>query len=110
MRPVTSNILRNMATGASVADLALVLVSAEEGLTRQTRRHVVVLSMLGVRKVVLAVNKMDRVAWSEVAFRSMETQFQAFAAALGIDDIASIPVAAKSGDNIAKPFGSHALV
>ena len=93
----------NMATGASVADLALVLVSAEEGLTRQTRRHVVVLSMLGVRKVVLAVNKMDRVAWSEVAFRSMETQFQAFAAALGIDDIASIPVAAKSGDNIANP-------
>ncbi len=58
----------NMATGASVADLALVLVSADEGLTRQTRRHAVVLSMLGVRNVVLAVNKMDRVGWSETAF------------------------------------------
>jgi len=91
----------NMATGASVADLALVLVSAEEGLTRQTKRHAVVLSMLGVRQVVLAVNKMDRAGWSESAFRSIEQQFQAFATALGIDDIVSIPVAAKSGDNIA---------
>jgi sulfate adenylyltransferase large subunit len=91
----------NMATGASVADLALVLVSAEEGLTRQTKRHAVVLSMLGVRQVVLAVNKMDRAGWSESAFRSIEKQFQAFATALGINDIVSIPVAAKSGDNIA---------
>jgi sulfate adenylyltransferase large subunit len=91
----------NMATGASVADLALVLVSAEEGLTRQTKRHAVVLSMLGVRNVVLAVNKMDRVGWSEGAFRAMERQFKAFAAALGFDAIVSIPVAAKSGDNIA---------
>jgi sulfate adenylyltransferase large subunit len=91
----------NMATGASVADLALVLVSAEEGLTRQTKRHAVVLSMLGVRNVVLAVNKMDRVGWSEPAFRAVEAQFHEFAAALGIDDVASIPVAAKSGDNIA---------
>jgi sulfate adenylyltransferase large subunit len=91
----------NMATGASVADLALVLVSADEGLTRQTKRHAVLLSMLGVRNVVLAVNKMDRVGWSEPAFRAMEAQFHEFAAALGIDDIVSIPVAAKSGDNIA---------
>jgi sulfate adenylyltransferase large subunit len=91
----------NMATGASVADLALILVSAEEGLTRQTKRHAVVLSMLGVRNIVLAVNKMDRVGWSEVLFRSMEAQFREFAAALGIDDVVSIPLAAKSGDNVA---------
>jgi sulfate adenylyltransferase large subunit len=90
----------NMATGASVADLALVLVSADEGLTRQTKRHAVVLSMLGVRNVVLAVNKMDRVGWAEPAFCAMERQFGEFAATLGIDDIVSIPVAAKSGDNI----------
>jgi sulfate adenylyltransferase large subunit len=90
----------NMATGASVADLALLLVSADEGITRQTKRHAVVLSMLGVRNIVLAVNKMDRVGWSEVIFRAMEAQFRDFAAALGVDEIVAIPVAAKSGDNI----------
>ncbi len=90
----------NMATGASVADLALVLVSADEGLTRQTKRHAVILSMLGVRKVVLAVNKMDRVGWSQDAFRAIEARFREFATALGIDDLVAIPVAAKSGDNI----------
>ena len=90
----------NMATGASVADLALVLVSADEGLTRQTRRHALVLSMLGVRDVVLAVNKMDRVGWSEPAFRTLEKDFHEFAAALGIDRIVAIPLAAKSGDNV----------
>jgi sulfate adenylyltransferase large subunit len=90
----------NMATGASVADLALILVSADEGLTRQTKRHAVVLSMLGVRNIVLAVNKMDSVGWSEVVFRGMEAQFRDFAAALGVDEIVAIPLAAKSGDNI----------
>jgi sulfate adenylyltransferase large subunit len=90
----------NMATGASVADLALILVGADEGVTRQTKRHAVVLSMLGIRNIVLAVNKMDRVEWSEVVFRGMEAQFRDFAAALGIDAVVSIPVAAKSGDNI----------
>jgi small GTP-binding protein len=90
----------NMATGASVADLALILVSGDEGLTRQTKRHAVVLLMLGVRNIVLAVNKMDRVGWSEVIFRGMEAQFRDFAATLGIDAVVSIPVAAKSGDNV----------
>jgi sulfate adenylyltransferase large subunit len=90
----------NMATGASVADLALILVSADEGITRQTKRHAVVLSMLGVRNIVLAVNKLDRVGWSEVIFRAMEGQFRDFAAALGVDEIVAIPLAAKSGDNI----------
>jgi sulfate adenylyltransferase large subunit len=90
----------NMATGASVADLALVLVSAEHGLTRQTRRHLVILSMLGIRKVVLAVNKMDRVGWSESVFRAVEAQFREFAAAHAIDDVVAIALAAKSGDNL----------
>jgi sulfate adenylyltransferase large subunit len=92
----------NMATGASVADLALVLVGADEGLTRQTKRHVVVLSMLGIRHIVLAVNKMDRVGWSESAFRAIEAQFRDFAVPLGIDQIVAIPLAAKSGDNIVR--------
>jgi sulfate adenylyltransferase large subunit len=90
----------NMATGASVADLALVLVSAGDGLTRQTKRHVVILSMLGLRRVVLAVNKMDRVGWSQEAFCAIGAQFREFATALGFDEIVAIPVAAKSGDNI----------
>lgn len=90
----------NMATGASVADVALVLVGVNDGLTRQTKRHVVILSMLGIRNVVLAVNKMDRVGWSPEAFRSIEAQFREFADTLGIDEIVSIPIAAKSGDNI----------
>lgn len=90
----------NMATGASVADLALVLVGADEGLTRQTKRHVVILSMLGIRSVVLAVNKMDRIGWREEAFRSLEVAFRQFAAALGITDVACIPLAAASGDNV----------
>jgi sulfate adenylyltransferase large subunit len=90
----------NMATGASVADLALVLVGADGGVTRQTKRHIVILSMLGIRDVVLAVNKMDRVAWSRDAFRSIEAQFHELVKDLGFEDIFSIPIAAKSGDNI----------
>jgi sulfate adenylyltransferase large subunit len=90
----------NMATGASVADLALVLVSADEGVTRQTRRHVVILAMLGVRKVVLAVNKMDRVGWSREAFRAVEVGFRDWAADIGVAEIVCIPLAAKSGDNV----------
>jgi sulfate adenylyltransferase subunit 1 len=90
----------NMATGASVADLALVLVAVEEGLTRQTKRHLVILSMLGVRHVVLAVNKMDRVGWSRDAFGAVETGFRELAADLGFVNVACIPVAAKSGDNV----------
>jgi sulfate adenylyltransferase large subunit len=90
----------NMATGASLADLGLVLVSADDGLTAQTKRHVVILSMLGVQKIVLAVNKMDRAEWSEGIFRSVAAQFRDFAAVVGVTEIAAIPIAAKSGDNI----------
>ena len=100
----------NMATGASVADLALVLVAVEEGLTRQTKRHLVILSMLGVRHVVLAVNKMDRVGWSRDAFGAVETAFRELAADLGFVDVACIPVAAKSGDNVTQPFRTPAVV
>ncbi len=90
----------NMATGASLADLALVLVSADEGLTAQTKRHVVILSMLGVQQILLAVNKMDRAGWSEDVFRSVTAQFRDFATVLGVKKITSIPIAAKGGDNV----------
>src|SRR6202521_1133102 len=69
---------RNMATGASTADLALLLVSAVDGLTRQTRRHVLIVTMLGVRRIVVVVNKMDAVAWAESSFASLQAEFRDF--------------------------------
>jgi sulfate adenylyltransferase large subunit len=90
----------NMATGASIAELALVVVAADDGLALQTKRHLVVLSMLGIRNIVLAVNKMDRAGWSQDAFRSIEAQFRQFAAGLGFTDIVAIPVSATGGDNV----------
>ena len=93
---------RNMATGASTADLALIVVNAQTGITRQTRRHSLIVSTLGVRRLVLAVNKMDLVDWSEAGFRAIESEFRSFADALGVRDIVCIPLAARSGDNIAR--------
>ena len=91
---------RNMATGASTADLALLLVSASDGLTRQTRRHALIVSTFGVRRFVVAVNKMDLVGWSELRFAAIEAEFRALAKDLGVDDIVFIPLAARDGDNI----------
>ena len=91
---------RNMATGASTADVALLLVSAREGLTRQTKRHALIVSTLGVRHVLVAVNKMDLVGWSQPGFAALEADFKAFAKGLGIDELVFVPVAARSGDNI----------
>jgi sulfate adenylyltransferase large subunit len=98
---------RNMATGASTADLALIVVNAQSGFTRQTRRHSLIVTTLGVRRLVLAVNKMDLVDWSEEAFRAIESEFRRFAGALGVSDIVCIPISARSGDNIA--HGSAAM-
>jgi sulfate adenylyltransferase large subunit len=91
---------RNMATGASSADVALILVSASAGLTRQTKRHSLIVSMLGVRHLVLAVNKMDLVGWSEEKFRAIEDEFRDYVADLGVDSMVAIPIAARSGDNV----------
>jgi sulfate adenylyltransferase large subunit len=93
---------RNMATGASTADLALIVVNAQAGITRQTKRHSMIVSTLGVRRLVLAVNKMDLVDWSEAAFRAIETEYRLIADALGVRDIVCIPLAARSGDNISR--------
>jgi len=81
---------RNMATGASTADLALLLVSAADGLTRQTRRHALIVSTLGVRHFVVAVNKMDLVDWSESRFAALESEIRAFARDLDVDDVTFI--------------------
>jgi sulfate adenylyltransferase large subunit len=91
---------RNMATGASTADLALLVVSAESGLTVQTKRHLLIVSALGVRQIVVAVNKMDRVGWSRSEFGELEAEFRAFADDLDFATSAVIPLAAASGDNV----------
>jgi bifunctional enzyme CysN/CysC len=91
---------RNMVTGASTADLAIVLVDAKKGLTEQTRRHAYLVALLGVRHVVLAVNKMDLVGYAEAAFAGIETAFREFARSIGIADITCIPLSAVQGDNV----------
>jgi len=91
---------RNMATGASTADLALVLINAQSGLTRQTRRHSLIVSTLGVHHLLVAVNKMDLVGWSEETFRAIEAEFRSFAAELDVSEITCIPISAHGGDNV----------
>ena len=82
---------RNMATGASNAELAVLLVDARKGLAEQTRRHAAIVSLLGIRHVVLAVNKIDMVAFDQKRFREIEAEFAAFAAPLAFASIVSIP-------------------
>ncbi len=91
---------RNMATGASTADLAILLVDASKGLLTQTRRHAMIVSLLGIRNVVLAVNKMDLVGFEEAPFRAIEAEFAALAARLSIESVTAIPISARAGDNV----------
>jgi bifunctional enzyme CysN/CysC len=91
---------RNMATGASNADLAILLVDARKGLLTQTHRHAIIASLLGVRHVVLAVNKIDLVDYDEAAFRRIVAAFKAFAEPLDFRSLAAIPISARVGDNI----------
>ncbi|MGY4598071.1 bifunctional enzyme CysN/CysC [Bradyrhizobium sp. GM22.5] len=94
-----------MATGASNADVAVLLVDARRGLLGQTRRHAIIASMLGVRHVALAVNKMDLVAFEEDRFKRIADEFGAFAADLGFRTILAIPISARDGDNISTRSG-----
>jgi bifunctional enzyme CysN/CysC len=91
---------RNMATGASNADLAVVLVDARKGVITQTRRHAHILGLLGVRHVVLAVNKMDLVEFDAGRFTTIAVEFRMLAERLGIQDVQCIPVVARDGDNV----------
>jgi bifunctional enzyme CysN/CysC len=94
---------RNMATGAASADLAVVLIDARKGVITQTRRHSHILGLLGVRHVVLAVNKMDLVGFDADRFAAIAVEYRMLAAQLGIHHVQCIPVAARDGDNIFKP-------
>ena len=91
---------RNMVTGASTADMALVLIDARKGVLEQSRRHAVIASLLQVRHLVLCVNKMDLVDFDEGRFDEICAEFTEFAAKLDIDDLAFIPVSALHGDNV----------
>nr|WP_229399910.1 GTP-binding protein [Micromonospora okii] len=91
---------RNMVTGASTADLALILVDARKGLVEQSRRHAFLCSLLRVPHLVLCVNKMDLVDWSQEVFESIADEFTAFAAKLDVPDLTVVPISALRGDNI----------
>ncbi|WP_327073029.1 GTP-binding protein [Kitasatospora purpeofusca] len=94
---------RNMVTGASTAELAVVLVDARNGVVEQTRRHAAVAALLRVPHVVLAVNKMDLVDYAEPVFAATAAEFTAYAASLGIGDVLAVPISALAGDNVVEP-------
>jgi bifunctional enzyme CysN/CysC len=94
---------RNMVTGASTADAAIILIDARKGVLTQTRRHSYLVSLLGIRHVVLAINKMDLVDWSQARFDEIVADYAAFAEQIGIKGFTAIPVSALRGDNITEP-------
>ncbi|SOD98812.1 sulfate adenylyltransferase subunit CysN [Caenispirillum bisanense] len=91
---------RNMATGASTADVAVLLVDARKGVLTQTRRHSYIVSLLGIRHVVMAVNKMDLVDWDQGTFERIAADYRTFAGRLGIDHVTCVPVSAITGGNV----------
>ena len=91
---------RNMVTAASNSDLAIVLVDARKGVLTQTRRHSYLVALLGIRKVVLAVNKMDAVGFEQAIFAQIEKEYRAFAGQVGLTEIVAIPLSALKGDNV----------
>lgn len=91
---------RNMATGASTADVAIVLIDATKGVLAQTKRHSFILTLLGVKHILVAINKMDRVDYSRHVFEEIRAEYSAFAAKLTVNDLHFIPVSALKGDNV----------
>jgi bifunctional enzyme CysN/CysC len=94
---------RNMVTGASTADVAVILIDARQGVLTQTRRHSFLVSLLGIKKVVLAVNKLDLVDYSRERFDEIVADYRAFAAEIELNDVTPIPMSALRGDNITEP-------
>ena len=91
---------RNMVTGASTADAAVILIDARKGVITQTRRHSYIVSLLGIRHVIVAVNKLDLLDYSESTFDEVESAYRAFAAEIGLEGIVCVPISALRGDNI----------
>nr|HPR07976.1 GTP-binding protein [Denitromonas sp.] len=94
---------RNMVTGASTADVAILMVDARKGILTQTRRHSYLVSLIGIRHIVVAINKMDLVDYSEKTYRKIVEDYREFAARIGIEGITFIPLSAFKGDNIITP-------
>jgi bifunctional enzyme CysN/CysC len=94
---------RNMATGASNCDLAIILIDARHGVQQQTRRHSFIVSLLGIKHVVVAINKMDLVGWSEEVFERIKRDYIDFATRLEMGDLRVVPLSALKGDNIVEP-------
>ncbi|HEX4288381.1 MAG TPA: adenylyl-sulfate kinase, partial [Trebonia sp.] len=94
---------RNMATGASTADVAVILIDARKGVLTQTRRHSFIVAMLGIKHVALAVNKMDLVGHDQAVFDRIAADYRVFAASLGLTDVTAIPISALRGDNVVEP-------
>ena len=97
---------RNMATGASTADLAVILVDARKGILTQTRRHSCIVSLMGVRQVLLAVNKMDLAGYAQPVFEAIAEEYAAFARELGIGEVCAVPLSALTGDNVVAGKGA----
>jgi bifunctional enzyme CysN/CysC len=91
---------RNMVTGASTADAAIILIDARHGVLTQTKRHSCLVSLIGIRHVAVAINKMDLVQYSEERYREIETEYQRFAEHIGLTDVTCFPISALKGDNI----------
>ncbi|MGV6801560.1 MAG: sulfate adenylyltransferase subunit CysN [bacterium] len=91
---------RNMATGASTADLAIILIDARQGVLTQTKRHSYIASLLGIKNIVVAINKMDLVDFAQHKFNEIEEAYRSFAEPLGFDEIVCIPMSALDGDNV----------
>ncbi|NBX10426.1 MAG: GTP-binding protein, partial [Marivivens sp.] len=94
---------RNMVTGASTADLAVILIDARKGVLTQTRRHSYLVNLIGIRHVVLAVNKMDLIGYDKATFDNIVAEYGEFARSIGIEDFTAIPISGFKGDNITGP-------
>ena len=94
---------RNMVTGASTADVAVILIDARKGVLTQTRRHSFLVSLLGIKRVIVAINKMDLVEYSSEVYRAIEEEYRDFAGRIGLADVTFIPLSALKGDNVVDP-------
>jgi bifunctional enzyme CysN/CysC len=99
---------RNMVTGASTADVAVILIDARKGVLTQTRRHSFLVSLIGIRRVVVAINKMDLVGYDADVARRIEADYRAFAAGIGLADVTVIPLSALRGENVIEPAAAMA--
>jgi bifunctional enzyme CysN/CysC len=100
--PGHKEFLKNMITGASSADAAILVIGADEGVREQSRRHAYLLSLLGIKQIIVVVNKMDLVDFSEARFHELESEYRKFLASLGLEGRAFIPASAKQGENVAR--------